>query len=245
MLTRYSLRLCGYQHRWMDGNLIHQPIKGASKILCVARNFTHVEKERNEALSVRMQKAAIFLKPPSSLATISPQVSLNGFTDIVCETEITLLMGRYISRRANGCSKDEATGAVAGFTIGFDFTRKDLQNGLKAAGKPWELSKGFDGACPLGGFIPMDKAEGLMDGSKPVSIDLIHNDKITLSQSTKDMILSPIELIQLLSQHFSINAGDVIMTGTPMLPEQPPRLKAGDTLIARVGTVMEIRSTVV
>ena len=242
MLSRAFHQFSRYQHKWLDGTLVDPSMRTASKILCVARNYTDNPLEKTEPISKRMENAAIFFKPPSSLVDINPSISLKGYTDVVCETEMVLLIGQEIPRSMRGCSSQEAKNSVAGITIGFDFTRKDLQNKLKAVGKPWELAKAFDGACPIGGFMPIRRLPNLLEGSQPTRIQLALNDEIVLSQSLTDMILSPLELIQLLTQHFTLVPGDVIMSGTPTLPQQPPRLKAGDKVIARIGEHIEIHS---
>ena len=241
MLSRaYSRLASGYQHKWLDGTLVSPVMRNASKILCVARNYTDSAEEKSEPLVKRMENAAIFLKPPSSLVPISPSINLNGYTDVVCETEMAILLGSELVRKgARGCSLEEAKNSIAGITVAFDFTRKDLQNKLKGVGKPWELSKAFDGACPIGQFVPTKNRSWNRE-----LVQLVLNDNLVLSQDTNDMILSPFELIQLLTQHFTLSPGDVILTGTPTLPQQPPRLQGGDRLVARVGTHVEIRATV-
>ena len=245
MFQRFVSTLNRYQHKWIDGTLVDSTMGTASKILCVARNYTDVEVEKTEGIKKRMDNAAVFLKPPSSLVSMSPSISINGYTDVVCETEMAILIGREIVRSSSGCTSAEAGDAVVGLTLGFDFTRKNLQNKLKAAGKPWELSKAFDGACPLAPFIPIKKVRRMFDRTLPSSVELFLNDELVLSQSLNDMILSPKELIQLLTQHFTICPGDVIMSGTPTLPQPPPQLKVGDNVRACLGKEIEIFSTIV
>jgi 2-keto-4-pentenoate hydratase/2-oxohepta-3-ene-1,7-dioic acid hydratase in catechol pathway len=244
MLQRIRSNLAKYQHKWIDGTVVDSRMSTASKILCVARNYTDLEEEKTKPITKRMENAAVFLKPPSSLVHMNSSISLNGYTDVVCETEMAILIGREIVRTNAGCTSAQAGDAVIGLSVGYDLTRKNLQNKLKAVGKPWELSKAFDGACPLAPFIPIKKVRRIFDRTLPSSIELILNGELVLSQSLNDMILSPTELVQLLTQHFTICPGDVIMTGTPTLPQQPPQLKVGDTVQAFLGKDLEISSTV-
>ena len=219
-------------------------MRRASKVLCVARNYTDNLAERNEPIGNRMANAAIFLKPPSSLVSMNSTIGLKGYPDVVCETEMAVLIGQELMRNSRGCSSDEAKNAISGITVAFDFTRKDLQNELKAVGKPWELAKAFDGACPIAPFVPIEQVGNLFNQSDSTKVELELNRDLVLSQCLNEMILSPLELIQLLTKHFTLCPGDVILTGTPTLPQQPPRLKGGDQVVARVGSHVEIRSQV-
>jgi 2-keto-4-pentenoate hydratase/2-oxohepta-3-ene-1,7-dioic acid hydratase in catechol pathway len=185
-----------------------------------------------------MENAAIFLKPPTACVSMSNPIDLRGHTDVICETEVALLIGSGIARSKTGCSRSVAEAAVEGYTIAFDLTRKDLQTRLKNAGKPWELSKAFDGACPLGAF----SKDSI---SRDATVELEVNGDIILSQPLTNMILSYTELIQLLSQYFTLCPGDVILTGTPTKPQLPPRLNSGDRLVASIGTRIRVETTAV
>jgi len=209
-----------------------------SKILCVARNYSDIETEREAPIESRMLEASIFLKPASALSSLINDVNLSGYIDVVCETELALLLGCRINRSSNGCSTAEASNAILGVGVALDFTRKDLQNELQSAGKPWELAKGFDGACPVSGFIRTQPQNDWR-------VQLEHNGESALNQPLSDMILKPTELIQLLSKYFTLDPGDLILTGTPTKPKLPPRLKTGDTIIASVGPGIRVETNVV
>jgi 2-keto-4-pentenoate hydratase/2-oxohepta-3-ene-1,7-dioic acid hydratase in catechol pathway len=76
-------------------------------------------------------------------------------------------------------------------------------------------------------------------------VQLEHNGESALNQPLSDMILKPTELIQLLSKYFTLDPGDLILTGTPTKPKLPPRLKTGDTIIASVGPGIRVETNVV
>jgi 2-keto-4-pentenoate hydratase/2-oxohepta-3-ene-1,7-dioic acid hydratase in catechol pathway len=188
-----------------------------------------------------MDGAAIFIKPPSALTSISPTVGLNGYQDIICETEMALLIRGCIPRRLSTTSRDQLLGAIGGVALAFDLTRKDLQNELKSQGKPWELAKSFDDACPISQFISVDGRE--LD--EPLRVQLFLNGELQLDQSTDQMILPVSDLLRTITRDISLFPGDIVLTGTPTLPKQPPRLRRGDRLTACLGDIIKIDSEVI
>jgi 2-keto-4-pentenoate hydratase/2-oxohepta-3-ene-1,7-dioic acid hydratase in catechol pathway len=68
--------------------------------------------------------------------------------------------------------------------IGIDFTARDVQQRLKEKGLPWEIAKGFDGAAPLGSFVPKEELGDL--GQIDFSLDI--NGKTVQKGNTRDMI---------------------------------------------------------
>jgi len=213
-----------------------------SKVVCVARNYTDNPAERSAPLDSRMRDASIFLKPPSSVTSIEPTISVSGFDDVICETELALLIGKGLPRMSSGAQGSEVVQSISGIGLAFDLTRKDLQARLKTDMRPWELSKAFDNACPLSKFCKVSGNEWLLS---PISVQLELNGEVILSQNTSEMILPALDLIQTITQHMSLWPGDVILTGTPTKPKPPPRIKPGDKLVASLGQYMRVHSVVV
>lgn len=100
---------------------------------------------------------------------------------------------------------------VAGYVLALDMTARDFQNEAKSKGQPWTMAKCFDTSCPIGEFIP--KAS-LAD---PGNVQLLCNVNGEKRQdaSTKDMIFSVPYLISYISDYFTLEEGDLILTGTP------------------------------
>lgn len=212
-----------------------------SKIVCVARNYSDKEAERIAPLEDRMNDSSIFMKPPSSITSLSPIVKLNGYTDLICETELALILGTPIPRAVPLEDDETILSAICDVALAFDFTRKDLQNALKSQGKPWELAKAFDDACPMSKVIPIESVDlrSLLDIVSKV------NGKVELNQPTSQMILPVVDLVRTITRHISLWPGDIILTGTPTLPNQPPRFKSGDRLVASIGTLLSIKTEVI
>ena len=212
-----------------------------SKVVCVARNYSENEGDRSLSIERRSNDAAIFIKPPNSIASISPKISIYGYNDVICETELALSIHRSLPRTLSDLADSTIYESIGGLGIAFDLTRKDLQNQLKQQGKPWELSKGFDGACPVSPFIQFRDFDRL-DCQR---VQLTRNGVIELDEPIGHMILPIPDLIRTITKHMSLWPGDIVLTGTPTLPNPPPRLVVGDTLRAKIGDILEVNAVVV
>ena len=93
---------------------------------------------------------------------------------------------------------------------------------------PWEISKCFDGAAPIGRFIPVNSIKDMGD----LDFRLEINDKVVQKSNTSDMIFSFNEIIEYVSKFFTLKTGDLIFTGTPSGVGQ---LKRNDNLVAYLG----------
>ncbi|MDX1318914.1 MAG: fumarylacetoacetate hydrolase family protein, partial [Oceanospirillum sp.] len=122
------------------------------------------------------------------------------------EAEIALLVGDTISK----VSPDQAMTNIVGVGLALDLTLRDLQSKLKEKGHPWEVSKAFDGSAPLSGFIP---CEPVCDEHLEISMSV--NGQLRQQGSCDQMITPVAELVSYISQIFTLEAGDVILTGTP------------------------------
>src|SRR5258708_11567746 len=100
---------------------------------------------------------------------------------------------------------------VYGYALGLDMTRRDLQNGMAAEKKPWEIGKSFDHAAVLGPIHPVAKIGHLTKGA----ISLAVNGKVRQDSNLDKMSWSVAEQIAKLSEAFELKAGDIIYSGTP------------------------------
>lgn len=99
-------------------------------------------------------------------------------------------------------------GSVFGYGVALDMTRRDLQAAAKKAGLPWEAAKGFDRSAPSGPLTrEFDPSEG--------RIWLEVNGQVRQDADLSSMIWRVPEIIAELSKLFRLEAGDVILTGTP------------------------------
>ncbi|ENW94776.1 fumarylacetoacetate hydrolase family protein [Acinetobacter dispersus] len=177
-----------------------------SKIVCVGRNYAEHAKELGNAIPDR---ALLFIKPPSSLGSLTQGVSWNqALGECHYECEICLQIAHPLSQETDPAKALDAIGAV---TLGLDLTLRDLQGDLKSKGEPWERAKAFDGACILADWIEADEIGDLQE----LELILNINDVDRQHGFTKDMIFDIGTLLVEINKSFSLEVGDVIMTGTP------------------------------
>ena len=177
-----------------------------SKIICVGRNYADHAKELGNAVP---DQAVLFLKPPSSLLALDEGISWNptwGSCHFECELSL-----RIDQPLKNASSPEQALAAIGAVTLGLDLTLRDLQDSLKKQGYPWERSKAFDGSCVLGDWVDTSEIEDWQQVQYQFEI----NDKLRQSGNTANMIFDIGSLLMEISQIFSLEPGDVIMTGTP------------------------------
>ncbi|TCO72831.1 fumarylacetoacetate hydrolase family protein [Rhodovulum euryhalinum] len=127
---------------------------------------------------------------------------------------------------------------VHGYAVALDMTRRDLQGEAKRLGRPWEIGKAFERSAPIGPLVPA-AAIGHPDRGR---IMLSVNGTVRQEGDLGQMIWTLPEIIAHLSAHFTLAAGDVILTGTPagVGPVRP-----GDRIEAAIEGVGTLAVTVV
>ncbi len=175
------------------------------KIICIGRNYREHAKELNNPVP---EEPIFFMKPDSSIILKNKPFFLPDFSDeIHHEVEIVL----KINRLGKNIEERFAHRYYEEIGLGIDLTARDLQQKCKAAGKPWEIAKAFDGSAPLGGFV---KKQDIPDINS-IHFHLDINGKTVQKGNTKDLIFSFDTLISYLSGFVTLKTGDLIFTGTP------------------------------
>jgi 2-keto-4-pentenoate hydratase/2-oxohepta-3-ene-1,7-dioic acid hydratase in catechol pathway len=182
-----------------------------SKILGVGLNY------RAHAIEMKKQlpeEPLFFMKPPSAiLANGAAIVRPRGYTRMDFEGELAIVIGR----RTRKLRREDALGAVRGYTICNDVTVRDLQ----VKDVQYTRAKGFDTFCPLGPRI----AEGIDPSNLRITSRV--NGQVRQDSTTADMIFDVPSILVWASRFCTLEAGDVITTGTP--PGVGP-LVAGDEI---------------
>lgn len=177
-----------------------------SKIVCVGRSYADHAKELGNAVP---DSPVLFIKPPSSLSPLSAGISWNpAWGSCHYECELSLRIDQPLKAETDPQTALQAVGAV---TLGLDLTLRDLQDELKQKGHPWERAKAFDGACVLADWV--DVAE--IADWKDVHYTLHINDELRQQGHTALLIFEIGALLAEISQSFTLEPGDVVMTGTP------------------------------
>jgi len=204
----------------LDQKKFSSPI---GKIVCVGRNYAAHAKELNNPIP---SEPILFIKPAASAVELSPGFPIPKEQGSVHhELEIALLIGQPLV----DASENEVAEAIAGIGLGLDLTLRDVQDKLKEKGHPWERAKSFDGACPLTDFISLNQVS--TDDWQDIGLRLEKNGQLQQQGSSAEMLFPILPLIAHMSSHFSLQPGDVILTGTPA---GVGPLEVGDSLICNL-----------
>ena len=202
------------------------------KVVCVGRNYAAHARELNNPLP---DQPVLFIKPSTAIVslhapiTIPPHMGACHF-----ETELAVLIGQPLSR---GCSESQAKQALAGVGLALDLTLRDLQQQLKESGLPWEKAKAFDGACPLSEFVAIERVDNLQD----LEIRFSQNGELRQQGHTGQMLMPVLSLAVYAAQFFSLQPGDVLLTGTP---SGVGPLSSGDQLELSLSKLLRATTTV-
>lgn len=178
------------------------------KIFAVGMNYAAHNKELDTALIIP-EEPVIFMKPDSALLKDGKPFFIPDFSDeIHYETELVV----RINRLGKNISERFAHRYYDAVTVGVDFTARDLQRKLRAAGNPWEISKGFDNSAVIGSFIPVDKFKDIQNLNFSLAID----EQTVQYGNTADMLFKVDEIIAWISKFFTLKIGDLLFTGTPV-----------------------------
>jgi acylpyruvate hydrolase len=201
------------------------------KILCIGRNYAEHIRELGNATP---EAPVIFIKPASSVIGEGEAIVIPPYShDCHHEAELAILIGR----KGKDIPVDQAMEYVAGYGVGIDLTLRDVQGELKKKGLPWEIAKGFDTACPLSTFVEAS----LVSDPQNLQIRLTVNGKIRQDGNTSMMIHRIPAIISHMSGNFTLEPGDVILTGTPA---GVSRIVSGDNLAAEIPGVATLRVSV-
>ncbi|XP_067928867.1 oxaloacetate decarboxylase, mitochondrial-like [Watersipora subatra] len=192
------------------------------KIVAVGRNYSEHAKELGNAVPA---EPILFLKPTTSYITKgSPIILPKGANELHHEVEL----GVIISKKCKDISAADALSHIAGCTVALDMTDRVKQTELKNKGLPWSVAKGFDTSCPVGDFTPLSS---MPKSLQALDIWLKVNNETKQSGNTKDMIFSVPDLVSYISGIFTLEPGDLVLTGTPA---GVGPVKSGDVITAGI-----------
>ncbi|WP_256403319.1 fumarylacetoacetate hydrolase family protein [Halorubrum salinum] len=188
------------------------PPTDPSKIVCIGRNYAEHAAELGNDVPDR---PLLFLKPPNALASHGDTVTVPAGKDrIDWEAEIAVVIGE----QCKGVDADDAMDVVAGFTCMDDISNRDDQN----REQNWVRGKAFDNAAPLGPVLATPD-----EVPDDASVELRVNGETKQSSDRAHQIFDVPTLIEEITTYMTLEAGDVIATGTP---EGVGPLSDGDTV---------------
>lgn len=206
------------------------------KIVAIGLNYRdHIRETGMEAPSSPL----VFAKFPSSVT---------GPTDpIIIDRELTervdweVELGVVIGARLRDVPEAEALAGVLGYTVGNDVSARDVQ----FADGQWVRGKSFDSFCPLGPALVVDEIED----PQALVLRTRVNGEVVQESSTDLMLFSVAELIAFCSRSFTLEPGDLLLTGTPwgcgefMDPKRS--LRPGDLVECEIEGIGALRNPVV
>ncbi len=177
------------------------------KIFAVGMNYIQHNKELDGTL-YKPEEPVIFTKADSALLKDSKPFFLpDELGRIDYETELVV----RICRLGKSIPQRFAHRYYDAVTVGIDFTARDLQNRLRAEGKPLDLCKGFDGSAAIGEWVSIEKFRDI----QAIHFRLDINGNTVQEGCSSDMLFKVDEIIAYISQWFTLKTGDILYTGTP------------------------------
>lgn len=159
-----------------------------SKVVCIGRNYVaHVNELGNEL----PEEPVIFMKPNSA---ITDTLYVDPIDQIHYEGEIAFII---------------ENSRIVGVGFGLDLTKRELQKTLQANGLPWERAKAFNRAAVLSEFVPFS------GDIASLSLRLAINGVVVQQAGVELMIFKPEVVLAEILKSFTLEDGDIIMSGTP------------------------------
>ncbi len=184
----------------------HQDRFPIHRIYCVGRNY--VDHALEMGGDPDREPPFFFSKPADAIVESGEDVPYPSATEnLHYEMELVLAIGNS----GKVTDPSEADDFIYGFAAGVDLTRRDLQANAKKQGRPWDSAKGFDHSAPCGSITPASAIDDISGASLCLKVDGLRKQQARIS----DMIWSPREIIAHLSSLYTLQAGDLIFTGTP------------------------------
>lgn len=212
------------------------PIAEPNKIVCVGLNYRDHAEESGQPIP---ESPILFAKFPNTVIGPGEPIKVPSITKQVdYEAELGVVIGRVASE----VSVEDALDYVLGYTCVNDVSARDLQ----FADGQWVRGKTLDTFCPTGPWIVTTDE---IPDPQNLGIKCLVNGNVMQDSSTKQMIFSVAELVSFISQGITLEAGDLIATGTPPgvgFARKPPLyLQPGDVVRVEIEGIGTLENPVV
>jgi fumarylpyruvate hydrolase len=190
-----TIAVAGQNARW--------PVR---RIFCVGRNYAaHVREMGGDP---QRTPPVFFTKPADAVLADGAEFPYPPRSEnLQPEVELVVAIGRGGANIAVGDALDH----VAGYAVGNDWTRRDLQASAKRGGEPWDMAKAFDHSASLGPIHLVADVGHPRSGKIQLSV----NAQVRQSGDLSAMIANVSQLIAELSTYVCLQPGDLMYTGTP------------------------------
>jgi 2-keto-4-pentenoate hydratase/2-oxohepta-3-ene-1,7-dioic acid hydratase in catechol pathway len=218
------------------------PVRPSRNIFCVGRNYLEHAKEGARAAGRELKLPDVptfFTKAPSAIA--APDATLHLQRNVSPEYDFEAELAVVIGKRCKNVSEGDAMSVIFGYTCFNDVTARDLQR----AHVQWFKGKSLDDAAPMGPWVV--SADEIGD-PHALAIAFRLNGVEKQRSTTRNMIFHIPRLIAELSKGMTLEAGDVIATGTPEgvgFARTPAEFLAdGDVMEVDIERIGVLRNTV-
>ena len=225
--------------RLREEELRYAPVVSApEKILCIGLNYDEHIHETGLEEDSKPGFPPVFCKFSNALLGHGALLHLpKKAKQFDYEAELVIVMGKD----CQSATVQQAEDAIAGYTIGNDFSARDMQ----FASSQWTMGKACDEFAPVGPYLVSK------DQVDPSHLDIICkvNGQTVQSSNTSKMIYSCAEIVSYLSDFITLKKGDLIFTGTPSgvilgkAAERQVWLRAGDTVSIEIEGLGTLENT--
>ena len=190
---------------------VHLPVAGTDavfpvrRVYCIGRNYAAHAIEMGH--DPDREPPFFFQKNPNNLDPSGEFPYPPKSSDVHYEIEMAVML----KSGGDNIPLDHALEHIFGYALSLDMTRRDLQGEQKAMGRPWEIGKAFERSAPVGMIHTVESVGHPESGQ----IELSVNGDIKQQGDLNQMIWKVPEMIAYLSEYFTLDAGDVILSGTP------------------------------
>ncbi|MFD6062741.1 MULTISPECIES: fumarylacetoacetate hydrolase family protein [Rhodococcus] len=203
-----------------------------TKIVCVGLNYANHIAEMGRELP---RYPTLFAKFPEALIGAYDDIHVPAYADqqVDWEGELAVVIGK----KARSVQAAHAGEYIAGFAVANDVTMRDYQYRTQQ----WLQGKTFEGTCPLGPTLVTPDEFRL-----GATLNTLVDGATVQSDSTGDLVFTPARLIEYISHIVTLQAGDVILTGTPGGVGHPTgtHLSDGQTLTTEITGLGTLRNAV-
>ncbi|MDI1244301.1 MAG: fumarylacetoacetate hydrolase family protein [Rhodoferax sp.] len=179
------------------------------RIYCVGRNYAEHAQEMGHS---GREPPFFFMKPADAVLVAAPDsVTPLPYPTLTKNLHHELELVVAIGTGGKNITVEQAESHIFGYAVGLDMTRRDLQNEMKAQGRPWCIGKGFDHSAPIGHITPKNAAGDISHAAISLQVNQVLRQNSTVEQ----LIWNIAETICQLSAAWELQPGDLIYTGTP------------------------------
>ena len=213
----------------VDGTTDRFPVR---RVFCLGRNYRAHAIESGD--NPDETPPFFFMKPRDAVID-----SREGFPYPSVTKELRYEAEMVVALKSGGSDIDpeNALDHVYGYGVGLDMTRQDLQAIAQELSRPWAISKSFDKSAPCGPIYPVATNGHAVEGRIWLSV----NGEVKQDSNIALQRWSVSEAISILSNHYELMAGDIILTGTPA---GIGLVEKGDVINVGIEGVGEIEVTV-